>query len=81
MTASAATEATNKRRLAVDGGIQFLGRTFEADLRQIVTENVVGSVEDRLGRRRGGGQFAAHADSLRALARKEKCGDMVGSEH
>ena len=45
--------------------------TFEADLRQVVTEHCVGPIEPSLGRRELRGKILAHADGLRTLPGKQ----------
>ena len=63
-------------RLAVDRGIEVVGRPLEAELGQVVAEQFGGAVVEppRSGQRFG--QPPAHAHGLCALSRKQK-GDLA----
>ena len=61
------------RRLGNLGQPKLVFRAFEAELRKLVAERVVGFFESLAGHGIFLGQFFAHADSLRALAGKMKC--------
>jgi hypothetical protein len=60
--------------LRVPGFGQFRFRPVKANTSKVITQDGVGAVEPRSG----GGKFfrkvPAHADNLRALSGKEKCG-------
>ena len=62
-----------QRRLTVDRRIELFGRTFEANLRQIVTEDLARPIEQRFRRRQRRRQLAPHAHRLSALTGKKKC--------
>ena len=60
-------------RLGVGGQLQLRGIALEHQGRELLAERRVDLLENRARRRKGVVKSLAHADSLRALARKEKC--------
>ncbi len=61
------------RRLRDFGQSKLIFGAFEADLRELVAESVVGFFEGLAGDGIFLGEIFAHADCLRALAGKERC--------
>ena len=60
-------------RLGVGGELQLRGIALEHQGRELLAERRVDLFEHRARRRKGVVESLAHADGLRALARKEKC--------
>jgi hypothetical protein len=65
--------------LGIGGQRQFVGRAFEHQLGQLLAESFVHFLEHEPGGRKGGGQIAAHAGGLAALAGKRECAHRLGN--
>ena len=60
------------RRLRVDGQIELVGRTFEAERRDRLIERLIGSAKGGRSSRGGLSERLAHTDVLRTLAGKDE---------
>ena len=65
------------RRLGILGQLQVFFGPFKAELRQRKSAGLIGLGKGLFGNRETLGKFAAHANRLRTLPRKEKCNLLI----